>query len=236
MASVQRLQICCCCCCCCYNDIPNFRKQFAQPQLSHCICISLFLYLSFIFLCIFHHVKTFSAFLTITLFSIHPALYLIQQPSRLSGGFFFSPVLQNFPLPQPSFWRSVGPKQDMIYDFWRMVWQENCYSIVMITKLVEVGRVSIAFQQPHLWLLLLAFNERHPLPRQLHLSSFMLLAPLLMLNAMQVDKDNAFPVMSRGHVFYFSAPVVQPSLTQFGTACLRLAALIDNWENSSAVT
>uniref|UniRef100_A0A673LCG9 Receptor-type tyrosine-protein phosphatase U n=1 Tax=Sinocyclocheilus rhinocerous TaxID=307959 RepID=A0A673LCG9_9TELE len=35
-----------------------------------------------------------------------------------------------------------GPKQDMIYDFWRMVWQENCYSIVMITKLVEVGRVS----------------------------------------------------------------------------------------------
>ncbi|XP_036411192.1 receptor-type tyrosine-protein phosphatase U-like [Megalops cyprinoides] len=34
-----------------------------------------------------------------------------------------------------------GPKQEMIYDFWRMVWQENCYSIVMITKLVEVGRV-----------------------------------------------------------------------------------------------
>ncbi|XP_016141981.1 receptor-type tyrosine-protein phosphatase U-like [Sinocyclocheilus grahami] len=38
--------------------------------------------------------------------------------------------------------REVRPKQDMIYDFWRMVWQENCYSIVMITKLVEVGRVS----------------------------------------------------------------------------------------------
>uniref|UniRef100_A0A8C1SPR6 protein-tyrosine-phosphatase n=1 Tax=Cyprinus carpio TaxID=7962 RepID=A0A8C1SPR6_CYPCA len=35
----------------------------------------------------------------------------------------------------------AGPKQDMIYDFWRMVWQENCYSIVMITKLVEVGRM-----------------------------------------------------------------------------------------------
>ncbi|KAI1901714.1 hypothetical protein AGOR_G00037230 [Albula goreensis] len=34
-----------------------------------------------------------------------------------------------------------GPRQDMLYDFWRMVWQENCFSIVMITKLVEVGRM-----------------------------------------------------------------------------------------------
>uniref|UniRef100_A0A8D3CRU6 protein-tyrosine-phosphatase n=1 Tax=Scophthalmus maximus TaxID=52904 RepID=A0A8D3CRU6_SCOMX len=35
----------------------------------------------------------------------------------------------------------VRPKQEMIYDFWRMIWQENCFSIVMITKLVEVGRM-----------------------------------------------------------------------------------------------
>lgn len=40
---------------------------------------------------------------------------------------------------------SAGPKQEMIYDFWRMVWQENCFSIVMITKLVEVGRVCSSF-------------------------------------------------------------------------------------------
>lgn len=45
-------------------------------------------------------------------------------------------------LPPPLFCiSSPGPKQEMIYDFWRMVWQENCFSIVMITKLVEVGRV-----------------------------------------------------------------------------------------------
>uniref|UniRef100_A0A8C3TFC3 protein-tyrosine-phosphatase n=1 Tax=Chelydra serpentina TaxID=8475 RepID=A0A8C3TFC3_CHESE len=35
----------------------------------------------------------------------------------------------------------VRPMQETIYDFWRMVWHENTASIVMVTNLVEVGRV-----------------------------------------------------------------------------------------------
>uniref|UniRef100_A0A7N6AK88 protein-tyrosine-phosphatase n=1 Tax=Anabas testudineus TaxID=64144 RepID=A0A7N6AK88_ANATE len=46
-----------------------------------------------------------------------------------------------FLLPTPSQRGYYSPKQEMIYDFWRMVWQENCFSIVMINKLVEVGRM-----------------------------------------------------------------------------------------------
>ncbi|XP_053570905.1 receptor-type tyrosine-protein phosphatase mu isoform X2 [Bombina bombina] len=34
-----------------------------------------------------------------------------------------------------------GPMQETVYDFWRMVWHENTASIIMVTNLVEVGRV-----------------------------------------------------------------------------------------------
>lgn len=91
MVSVRALHNCCC------NDIPDFRKQFTQPALSHQICISLLFFfflhlfvLSFIFVCIFHHVET---FLTITLFPIRPALYLPIRPFFfISEKMFFFPT------------------------------------------------------------------------------------------------------------------------------------------------
>ncbi|KAK2496844.1 hypothetical protein MC885_021094, partial [Smutsia gigantea] len=42
---------------------------------------------------------------------------------------------------QPVFSFAAGPMQETICDFWRMAWHEDTASIVMVTNLVEVGRV-----------------------------------------------------------------------------------------------
>lgn len=41
----------------------------------------------------------------------------------------------------PSTHMHTGPKEETVVDFWRMVWQLHCPSIVMITNLKEGGRV-----------------------------------------------------------------------------------------------
>ena len=38
----------------------------------------------------------------------------------------------------------LGPVHETVYDFWRMAWQEQSACIVMVTNLVEVGRVRVA--------------------------------------------------------------------------------------------
>ena len=39
----------------------------------------------------------------------------------------------------------LGPTVQTVNDMWRMVWEQRTYSIVMVTSLVELGKVSDGF-------------------------------------------------------------------------------------------
>lgn len=40
------------------------------------------------------------------------------------------------------FFPPTGPRENTVEDFWRMVWQEHVTQIIMLTSLIEDGKVS----------------------------------------------------------------------------------------------
>ena len=44
--------------------------------------------------------------------------------------------------PNPTFFVIVGPMADTVNEFWRMIWEQDCTSIICLTKIVEMGKVS----------------------------------------------------------------------------------------------
>ena len=38
----------------------------------------------------------------------------------------------------------TGPREDTVIDFWRMIWEQNCSTVIMLTKCLENGRVCTA--------------------------------------------------------------------------------------------
>ncbi|XP_047501923.1 receptor-type tyrosine-protein phosphatase H-like [Penaeus chinensis] len=49
---------------------------------------------------------------------------------------------------QPSFVAAQGPKDETLDDFWRMVWEQKVHTIVMLTNLMEKGKVMCAKYWP----------------------------------------------------------------------------------------
>lgn len=49
--------------------------------------------------------------------------------------------ITNYALPMLYFFHSPAPLSNTVIDFWRLVWQEKCPSIVMLTNLVEGGKI-----------------------------------------------------------------------------------------------
>ena len=44
-----------------------------------------------------------------------------------------------------AFIATQGPMQNTVVDFWRMIWDNKCGSIVMLCEVEEDGQVCIAF-------------------------------------------------------------------------------------------
>uniref|UniRef100_G3VZT3 protein-tyrosine-phosphatase n=1 Tax=Sarcophilus harrisii TaxID=9305 RepID=G3VZT3_SARHA len=76
---------------------------------------------------------------------LHPAIRvadLLQHITQMkcAEGYGFKEEYEGYHRPN-HYIATQGPMQETIYDFWRMVWHENTASIIMVTNLVEVGRV-----------------------------------------------------------------------------------------------
>ena len=78
---------------------------------------------------------------------VHQTRTSLVKVSNFIGRLFFFLVVPTYVLIVTS---SSGPVPGTYQDFWRMLWQENVTTVVMLTRLVEHGRVrnvSLFFHQ-----------------------------------------------------------------------------------------